>query len=69
VGLRLAWTLDAQKNACGGRSNVMIGYMGSPSSATPAAKVCQKKSKNAGWEKKAVRPEFRFQPLIGANLR
>jgi hypothetical protein len=26
--LRLAWTFDAQKITCGGRSNVMIGNMG-----------------------------------------
>jgi hypothetical protein len=41
--LRLTQILDVRKTACGGRSNGMIGNMGSPSSATPATKARQKK--------------------------
>jgi hypothetical protein len=51
LGLRLTQTLDVRKTACGGRPNVMIGYMGSPSSATRAAKARQKNQKNFKLEK------------------
>jgi hypothetical protein len=52
LGLRLTQTLDVRKTACGGRSDVMIGYMGSPSSATHAAKARQNKSKKCRLEKR-----------------
>jgi hypothetical protein len=66
LGLRLAWILAAQKNACGGRSNVMIGNMGLVINATHTSKARQKKQKKFKLGKEGGSARI---PISTANWR